>query len=79
MPELVILMAKEHLMRLTTESVEKSSKRNVFSAATCDFIEEQTIKEHPALALLYEIIPDEISPKEALEKLYMLKKEAEKG
>jgi len=77
-PELVILMAKEYLVRLKTESVEKSSKRNLFSVATCDFIEAQTIKEHPALALLYEIIPDEISPKEALEKLYMLKKAAEK-
>jgi len=78
-PELAIQMAKEYLRRLKIESVEESSKRDLFSAETFDSIGEQDIKEHPALALLYEIMPDDISPKEALEKLYMLKKAADKG
>ena len=78
-PELAIQMAKEYLGRLKMESVEESSKRDLFSAATFDLIGEQDTKEHPALALLYEIMPDEISPKDALEKLYMLKKAADKG
>jgi len=72
-------MAKEYLGRLKMESVEESSKRDLFSAATFDLIGEQDTKEHPALALLYDIMPDEISPKDALEKLYMLKKAADKG
>jgi len=78
-PELAIQMAKEYLGRLKMESVEESSKRDLFSAATFDLIGEQDTKEHPALALLYDIMPDEISPKDALEKLYMLKKAADKG
>ena len=78
-PELAIQMAKEYLGRLKMESVEESSKRDLFSAATFDLIGEQDTKEHPALALLYDIMPDEISPKDALKKLYMLKKAADKG
>ena len=78
-PELAIQLAKEYLGRLKMESVEESSKRDLFSAATFDLIGEQDTKEHPALALLYDIMPDEISPKDALEKLYMLKKAADKG
>lgn len=32
------------------------------------------LQEHPALLKLRIIIPDELSPKEALEQLYILKK-----
>jgi DNA mismatch repair protein MutS len=34
--------------------------------------------EHPALALLRAIAPDELSPRQALEELYVLKKASEK-
>jgi len=78
-PELTILAAKEHLVRFKLENLEERSNLDLFSADTSGFIEEQATEEqHPALALLYEIIPDEISPKEALEKLYILKKATEK-
>ena len=77
-PELAIEMAKEYLGRFKMENVEESSKRDLFSAATFDLIEEQDTRENPVLTLLYEIMPDEISPKEALEKLYILKKAVDK-
>jgi DNA mismatch repair protein MutS len=32
------------------------------------------LPEHPALSSLRDITPDELSPKQALEKLYQLKK-----
>jgi DNA mismatch repair protein MutS len=78
-PELAIEMAKEYLRRLRMENIEESSKRDLFSAATFDSIREQDTREHPVFTLLYEIMPDEISPKDALEKLYLLKKAADKG
>jgi DNA mismatch repair protein MutS len=36
--------------------------------------EDERVKEHPALAMLEAINPDELSPKEALESLYRLKR-----
>jgi DNA mismatch repair protein MutS len=34
--------------------------------------------EHPVLAMLHTILPDDLSPKQALEKLYVLKQAAGK-
>lgn len=43
-----------------------------------DFTKESVAEEHPVLLVLSKIVPDELSPKEALEKIYILKEMHEK-
>ena len=75
-PEAVIKAAKKHLLKLEQESVDRNSQRDLFSAAATNAatVTAETPQEHPALALLRAIMPDELSPKDALEKIYALKK-----
>ncbi len=74
-PEQAIKVAKKYLLKLEQENVDRDLQRDLFSVGSAAVVELP--HEHPALALLRTIIPDELSPKEALEQLYVLKKAAE--
>jgi len=71
-PEQAIKAAKKHLLKLEQENVDRDLQQDLFSVGSAAAVELP--QEHPALALLRTIIPDELSPKEALEQLYVLKK-----
>lgn len=73
-PESTILAAREYLARFKLENLNG----DLFATEMIDAIEGKVADEHPALALLSKIVPDELSPKEALEKLYTLKKMSER-
>jgi DNA mismatch repair protein MutS len=69
-PLLVIRTAKKQLRALEQNSAAQSPQGDLF--ATIPDLPEA--EEHPLLAALREIQPDELSPKAALEMLYQLKK-----
>ncbi len=78
-PELAIQLAEEYLTRLTIESLREDSKKDSFPVEADNLIRKQNFKEHSLLTLLHEIKPDELSPKDALEKLYLLKEIEDKS
>ena len=67
-PEETISAAREYLARFKIENLNG----DLFSKDIFSSVEVSTVEEHPALSLLSKIAPDELSPKEALEKLYVL-------
>jgi DNA mismatch repair protein MutS len=75
-PESVIRTARKYLVKLEQETVDKQLQGDLFSGTTP--AAKATPPEHPALTLLSTIQPDELSPRQALEKLYALKKTIEK-
>ncbi len=78
-PEQVISTAKKYLAKLEEEAVDRHPQQDLFSAASTGAREgPQALPEHPVLKLLRAIVPDELSPKQALEELYALKKAAER-
>jgi len=76
-PEPVIQSARKYLVKLEQESVDRQPQRDLFSEAIA--VTHEPLPEHPALILLRALVPDELSPKQALEKLYTLKNAAEKN
>ncbi len=70
-PAQVIRTAKKQLRALEQNSAAQSPQGDLF-AAIPDEPEEP--EEHPALSALRCVQPDELSPRDALEKLYQLKK-----
>lgn len=75
-PEPVIKTARKYLLKLEQETVDKQLQGDLFAGTTN--VTEAAPPEHPALTLLSAIQPDELSPRQALEKLYALKKMVEK-
>ncbi|MBI3901712.1 MAG: DNA mismatch repair protein MutS [Nitrosomonadales bacterium] len=71
-PNSVIRSAKKQLRVLEQNSAAQSPQGDLFDHKAVVEPEEQ--EEHPLLAALREVQPDEMSPKEALEKIYQLKK-----
>jgi DNA mismatch repair protein MutS len=69
-PKGVINAAKKQLRALEQNSAAQSPQGDLFAAIACDPEPE----EHPLLNALRELQPDELSPREALERLYQLKK-----
>jgi DNA mismatch repair protein MutS len=69
-PRSVIKSARKQLQTLEQNSAAQNPQGDLFSAMP-DLPE---LPEHPALSSLRDITPDELSPREALEKLYQLKK-----
>jgi len=67
-PEETISAAREYLARFKIENLDG----DLFEADIFSSVEVNAVEEHPALSLLSKIVPDELSPKEALEKLYAL-------
>lgn len=78
-PELAIQLAEEYLTRLTIESLREDTNKDSFSVEADNLIRKKDFKEHSLLTLLHEIKPDELSPKDALEKLYLLKEIEDKS
>ncbi|SEP32052.1 DNA mismatch repair protein MutS [Nitrosovibrio sp. Nv6] len=74
-PESVIRTAKKYLVKLEQETVRTQPQRDLFSD---ELPAGKSPEEHPVLALLHTISPDELSPRQALEKLYALKNATEK-
>ena len=68
-PEPTILAAREYLAKFETENLNG----DLFSTEMFDSVEVEVAEEDPVHTLLSKIVPDELSPKEALEKLYILK------
>jgi DNA mismatch repair protein MutS len=71
-PNSVIRSAKKQLVKLEQNSAAQSPQGDLFAAAP----EVPEPEEHPLVSALRDLQPDEMSPKEALEKMYQLKKMA---
>src|SRR5450759_1030140 len=69
-PNDVIKTAKKQLHKLEQNSAAQNPQGDLFDKKP----EMQEPEEHPVLKSLRELQPDELSPKEALEKMYELKK-----
>ena len=69
-PNSVIRSAKKQLVRLEQNSAAQNPQGDLFTAAP----EAPEPEEHPLLSALRDLQPDEMSPKEALERIYQLKK-----
>jgi DNA mismatch repair protein MutS len=69
-PAAVVRAAKKHLAKLEEEAASRSPQGDLFAANA----KETEMPEHPALEALRETDPDSLSPKEALEILYRLKR-----
>ena len=72
-PESVIKLARKHLIKLEQESVKKQPQLDLFSSSIPE-PEQDVPQEHPVIAMLQNLSPDELSPRQALEQLYLLKK-----
>jgi DNA mismatch repair protein MutS len=70
-PRDVVRAARKHLSELEQQLKPRSSHPDLFSASTPP---AQEPPAHPALEALGDLKPDEMSPKEALEALYRLKR-----
>jgi DNA mismatch repair protein MutS len=86
-PPAVIRAARKHLARLEAQALDATPQLDLFAPAPCDDADADTDvaraaapaplpqpDESPALALLDAIDPDALSPREALERLYELKR-----
>jgi len=69
-PNSVIRSAKKQLVKLEQNSAAQSPQGDLFIAVP----EAPEPEEHPLVSALRDLQPDEMSPKEALEKMYQLKK-----
>lgn len=69
-PNSVIRNAKKQLVRLEQNSAAQNPQGDLFAVAP----DAPEPEEHPLLSALRDLQPDEMSPKEALERLYQLKK-----
>lgn len=76
-PEPVIRTAREYLRQLEQESVTTNRQQDLF-AAMHDAVQQERQPQHPVLAAVRALIPDEMSPKQALQELYRLKELAGK-
>jgi DNA mismatch repair protein MutS len=69
-PNSVIRSAKKQLVKLEQNSAAQSPQGDLFTAAP----EAPEPEEHPLVSAIRDLQPDEMSPKEALERIYQLKK-----
>ncbi|QID19803.1 DNA mismatch repair protein MutS [Nitrogeniibacter mangrovi] len=74
-PAAVVRDARRRLRALENREVGSDSQPDLFAALPAD---EPDAPSHPAVAALTELDPDELSPREALEQLYALKRLATK-
>jgi DNA mismatch repair protein MutS len=84
-PPAVIRAARKHLARLESQALDATPQRDLFAPApSADEVEEAdtdvpAAAPSPALVLLDDIDPDALTPREALERLYELKRLATAG
>lgn len=75
-PGAAIRIAKKHLSALETNSPDKQPQLDLFfddSATDEHHALTETFIENPVITLLQSISPDELTPRQALERLYQLK------
>ena len=87
-PTPVIKTARQYLVKLEKEAVGRHPQLDLFSDAAparCETGETaetwqsgEILAQHPVFSMLRAVIPDELSPKQALDTLYALKDAAEK-
>ena len=65
----MVQAAKKHLAKLEEEAASRSPQGDLFSTP-----ETKREASHPALEALREAAPDTLSPREALELIYKLRK-----
>ncbi|MDX8386121.1 MAG: DNA mismatch repair protein MutS [Gallionella sp.] len=74
-PSSVIRSAKKQLVRLEQQSAAQNPQGDLFTAAPMSSERDaQEPEEHPLVSAITDVQPDDLSPKEALDKLYQLKK-----
>ena len=67
---------QKHLIKLEQESVKSVPQMDLFSISKPEPFEDVQ-EQHPVITLLHTLSPDDLSPKKALEQLYVLKKTLE--
>jgi len=72
-PGAVIRAARKRLVELEEHGMTPQPQRDLFSLNPQETGGTEAMTDHPALKLLVELKPDELSPREALEALYRLK------
>ena len=87
-PDPVIRTARRYLLKLEQDALSNQPQGDLFSGGDLFWRQNRMpegavdkndgLPEHPVLALLRTIVPDDLSPKQALDQLYALKKAAEK-
>ena len=72
-PESAIRVARKYLINLEQESINREPQLDLFA---CSISEPEGIvmQEHPVIPMLRNLSPDELSPMQALEQIYLLKK-----
>ena len=73
-PAVVVRAAKKHLAKLEEEAAGRNPQGDLFSAGAKKEAERET---HPALEMLRQSDPDSLTPRDALELLYRLRKIAD--
>ena len=68
-PKAIVRAARKYLSKLETGDATPSSQANLFEP----LLTPMETAPHPVLDALADLKPDELSPREALEKLYALK------
>jgi len=76
LPSAAIRIAKKHLNALEKDNSDNQPKLDLFfdNDTEANGLLSQTFDEHPVIPLLQAITPDELTPRQALEELYRLKK-----
>lgn len=72
-PSAVIRAARKHLAALENQSAHNTNQFDLFTTE-CETTKVEATSTHPAIAALNECDPDSLSPREALEALYRLKR-----
>jgi DNA mismatch repair protein MutS len=73
-PQSVVKAARKHLAFLEAQAAAAQPQGDLFTSAPARAEPEPEPADHPALARLRDLDPDGLSPREALELLYALKK-----
>jgi len=74
-PAAVIRAARKRLVELEEHGVTAQPQRDLFSASLGDTSSASAATDHPVLKLLAGLEPDALTPKEALELLYQLRRQ----
>ncbi|SNX60633.1 DNA mismatch repair protein MutS [Nitrosomonas ureae] len=72
-PESAIRVARKYLINLEQESIHREPQLDLFAFSVAE-PEEIVMQEHPVIPMLRNLSPDELSPRQALEQIYLLKK-----
>lgn len=72
-PEAAIRVARKYLVNLEQESINREPQLDLFAFSIPE-PEENVMQEHPVIAILQNLSPDDLSPMQALEQIYLLKK-----